>query len=105
MRQHTEAERAEWFARVQEQEKSSLSCNKFCKQNELSLSTFRYYRLLYLKQRKPVQAIKSPFLELSIAPTSADPFQLTFPNGILLALPQKFDQERLMKLMEVLRLC
>ncbi len=105
MRQHTEAERAQWFSRVQEQEKSELPCNKFCEQNQLSLNTFTYYRSLYLKQRKPVEAIKSSFVELSITPTLSEPFRLTFPNGISLSLPQVFDQERLMKLMEVLRVC
>ncbi len=105
MSQHTEAERAQWSSRVQEQEKSELSCTEFCKQNQLSLNTFTYYRSLYLKQRKPAEAIKSPFVELSLTPASSDPFRLTFPNGILLTLPQQFDQQQLIKLMEVLRVC
>ncbi len=105
MGQHTEAERMQWFVCVQEQEKSGLSRSDFCQQKQLSLNTFSYYRSQYLKQRRPVDDIQSPFIELPLSPISSDPFRLTFPNGISLALPQQFNHQQLMKLMEVLRVC
>lgn len=105
MGQHTELERKQWFDLVQEYEVSGLSREVFCKQKEVSLNTFTYYRSQRLKQNRPVGEIKSPFIELSLTPTTSDPFRLIFPNGISLALPQQFDQQQLIKLMEVLRVC
>lgn len=105
MGQHSESERKQWFDLVQEYEGSGLSREAFCKQKAVSLNTFTYYRSQQLKQHKPVSDVKSPFVELSLTPTTSDSFRLTFPNGISLALPQRFDQQQLIKLMEVLRVC
>ena len=109
MNRHTENERTQWMNLVAEQEKSGLAQGVFCRERNLSLNTFVYYRSHYLKRhqkrRCDTKKMVNPFVEISMSPAVLEPFRLSFPQGISLTLPQHFDDQQLAKLLEVLRAC
>ena len=95
-----------WFEHVKHCESSRLTQPEFCRKNNLSMNTFAYYRSQYLSQKKVPSKTSSPFVEIQFPSTmSAEPFSLSFPNGIKLCLPQQFNDGQLVKLIEVLRTC
>ena len=95
-----------WFEHVKSCESSGLTQPEFCRKNNLSMNTFAYYRSQYLAQQKIPGKASSPFVEIQFPSSiSADPFSLSFPNGIKLCLPQQFNDRQLVKLIEVLRVC
>jgi len=95
-----------WFEHVKACESSELTQPEFCRKHNLSMNTFAYYRSQYLAQQKIPGKASSPFVEIQFPSSiSADPFSLSFPNGIKLCLPQQFNDRQLVKLIEVLRAC
>ena len=99
---------AKWQALIEEQEKSGLSQTDFCKQHNIVLTQFGYYRsLLKLKDRPklkkpdvftPVQ-IKKPDTSLSFE------IKIVLPNGFQCYFPASIDSMQIKRLMEALLSC
>ena len=94
-----------WFEHIKSCELSGLTQPEFCRQNNLSINTFVYYRGQYLSQQKKSSKASRPWMEIPALPTSTTSFALSFPNGIKLCLPQQLDTQQLSKLIEVLKAC
>ncbi len=96
-----------WFDHIQACEASGLTQAEFCRDKNLSINTFAYYRSQYLA--KPLAANPNSsshsFVELHLPPVTLEPFSLSLPNGIKLSLPQSFNEKQLSKLLGVLRAC
>lgn len=75
--------RADWFDYIDQQEKSGILQAEFCKQKQLSISQFSYYRSLYVKSRN-AQKTESSFMPIAIKQkpsVSIDPISIELPNG------------------------
>lgn len=95
-----------WKAIFAEYEKSNLSQVVFCKQQNLSLAQFGYYRSL-LKQ-KTVKKIKSAgtFSSVKISTLSnTEEIRLTLPNGFQCAFPCNLNKIQIKGLLEILLAC
>lgn len=100
-----EEQKQAWFVIMREFESSGQTQPRFCKERNLSFNSFAYYRSLYRSQQRICKK-PSPFVEIACpSPISAEPFSLSFPNGIKLSLPQQFNDQQLVNLIEVLRTC
>ena len=96
-----------WFDRIKACEASGLTQAEFCRDKNLSINTFAYYRSQYLAKLLSVNPNSTPhsFVELHLPPVVLEPFSLSLPNGIKLSLPQNFNDKQLSKLLGVLRSC
>jgi len=96
-----------WLGHIKACEASGLTQAKFCRDKNLSINTFAYYRSQYLAKQLQASPNPSPhsFVELHLPPVVLEPFSLSLPNGIKLSLPQNFNDKQLSKLLGVLRSC
>lgn len=97
-----------WQSLVEEQEKSGLSQTKFCKQKNIVLSQFTYYRgLIKAKVQSDVVNSKS-FTPIQInknaSSISAD-VRIVLPNGFQCFIPCHIDVLSIKRLVEVLLSC
>jgi len=95
-----------WKAIFAEYEKSNLSQVVFCKQHDLSLAQFGYYRSL-LKQ-KIVKKSKSAgtFASIKIStPSNSEEIRLILPNGFQCAFPCNLNKIQIKELLEILLTC
>lgn len=99
-----------WSALIEQYEQSKLNRKQFCRENNISLSQFKYQRTKL--KRQSINATTTPLIPISIKatstinPTRADKhFQITFNNGIYCQIPIQVEAEKLKQLMEVLQAC
>lgn len=83
-----EVRRSEWRELIEAQERSGLSRVEFCKQNNLVLSQFVYYRS---QIRRPAEVQKeNAFIPIQIAPVDSrhlSEIRILLPNGLECILP------------------
>ena len=80
-------------------ELSGLSQKDFCINNNISLSTFGYWRKQYLKDQKPkVKAFK----QINLPSRIDRELKITYPNGVSLRLTSDIDKNELAKLIRCL---
>lgn len=101
--------RVKWQELVDQQKQSGLTKKEFCKEHQLTLSTFAYYSSVFGNKKKkhketpnnnfiPIEiknSVKSKILELKII----------FPNGIQCFLPDDLETNKIKKFIEVLNAC
>ncbi len=100
--------REQWLAIVEEQEKSGLSQIEFCKQNNLAVSRFTYYRGLIKASERAVSLTSNVFTPIKIHKTEQHPFsdiRILLPNGFQCFIPSHIDAPHIKRLMEVLLSC
>lgn len=98
--------RTKWQELIEEQEKSGLSQDAFCKLHNLVFSNFTYYRS---KFRGKAQVQKKPpgtFTPVSVtkSPVTHE-IRLSLPNGFQCSLPLDIDPLRVKELLEVILSC
>ncbi|HVY53741.1 MAG TPA: hypothetical protein VHA13_04405, partial [Gammaproteobacteria bacterium] len=96
-----------WQALIEEQEKSGLSQSEFCRQRDIVLSQFSYYRGL-LKANNRVQSRKQELfssVQLKKLETKSDEIKIVLPNGFQCHVPASIDTTQIKKLMETLLSC
>lgn len=73
-----------WNDHIQRWEESGLSQPAYCETHGIKLSTFSYYRYIYLKsqQRSSPVGFVSIKPKVENAPLSVNSLQLLLPNGI-----------------------
>ena len=98
---------AKWRELVAEQEKSGLSQIEFCRQRELVLSKFTYYRSV-IKSQEKVNATKKLFSPVQIKPSGPKAvleIKIILPNGFQCFIPAMMDVSQIRRLMEALLSC
>ena len=100
--------RAKWLELVEKQEQSGLSQTEYCKQHNITLPQFSYYRGL-LKSRGKIlpQKIKAftPIKINKIEPNTSSDIRIVLPNGFQCFIPCSVDTHHVKRLMEVLLSC
>lgn len=101
-----QTKREKWETIIAEYEKSGMSQIAFCKQNELTLAQFGYYRgALKPKQNLPKKP-SNAFVPVKInQQTSASEIRLTLPNGFHCTLPSDIEGSRAKELIGVFLSC
>lgn len=110
MADNLQAERYEqWKALIHEQIKSGLTQTEFCKQRELVLSQFAYYRGVLLdKHQSNLKKVKATFSPVKIASAdshSTSDIRLTLPNGFQCVFSSRLELTHVKRLMEFLLSC
>lgn len=98
---------AKWREIVSEQEASGLSQSEFCRQRNLVLSKFVYYRGS-IKSREKTNASQKLFSAVSIKPPeskAASEIKIILPNGFQCIVPAMMDVVCVRCLMEALLSC
>ena len=100
--------REKWRELVEKQEQSGLTQTGYCKQHNLSIPQFTYYRgLIKASNHMPSQKLKA-FTPVKINRTepivSAD-IRILLPNGFQCFVPSHIDAPQIKRLMEVLLSC
>jgi len=90
---------------IAEQKESGLSIKEFCKQKNISIGKWHYYRLALKKEKGLAPNKLSPVKVINKPTNEHHDIKLALPNGFQLALPTDFDPSRLKQLVEVLLSC
>lgn len=101
------ARRDQWRAIVEKQEISGLSQTEYCKQNNLVISQFTYYRGLIRASEHTSSKVNvfSPIkLNMTEQNTSSD-IRILLPNGFQCFIPSPIDASHVKRLIEVLLSC
>lgn len=99
---------AKWQALVEEHERSGLSQKEFCKEKNVVLSQFVYYRLKF-SRKKLAQDLKptASFTPIKIQKEniSAGEIKVIFPNGFQCIFPSSLEVMQVKRWLEVLLSC
>lgn len=94
-----------WRTMVEEQEKSGLSQVKFCKQHELVLSQFGYYRSLFRPSKLQTTPVANHFTPIQLNMDEEfhplDRIKVVLPNGFQCILPMHISVKQVKSLLEV----
>lgn len=100
--------RERWQAIIEEQEKSGVSQSEYCKQNNLTLSQFTYYRGIVRAPQRPTTSTLNAFKPIKInntdQPVSSN-IRILLPNGFQCYIPSHVDALQVKRLVEVLLSC
>ena len=106
------SERAErhrqWQKWVEEHEKSGLSQKTFCKQNNLVLSHFGYYRSIFKAEKHNHSVDAKILLPLQMKkpiPTASAEMRIVLPNGFQCFFPFAAEPSRVKQFVEALLSC
>jgi hypothetical protein len=78
----TQRKESEMFELIRHWEESDEDRATFCKANNLTISTFSYWRTKY---RKSQATSSNGFIELK--PTSPSALEIVYPNGVVIRMP------------------
>lgn len=97
--------REKWKLLIEEQEKSTLSQEAFCKSHNLSSSSFVYYRGIFRGNQQSNKS-KGAFAPVTIAkPTTLHEIRLTLPNGFQCIFPSDLESSRIKELVGIFLSC
>jgi transposase-like protein len=110
MRKNQKYTQEEMYIAIELWKESGLSQKKYCKQNHLSLSTFRYWQKKYQKDKSgndhntvqsfiPVHIPQS--IDTSIQVVNPEYITITYPNGIKVNCPVSIHIEQLHTLIKI----
>ncbi len=102
------ANHAKWQSLIDEQEKSGLSQAEFCKQQNIAIAQFGYYRgLLKAKDQAKLKKpeLFSPVQIKKQDTKSSDEIKIVLPNGFQCYFPASIDSIQIKRLMEALLSC
>lgn len=93
-----------WKILIEEQEKSGLSQASFCKQKNISVAQFGYYRALHKPRQR--EKMLGSFASVKINQSSSEKeIRLNLPNGFQCAFSSGVDAAQIKKLVEALLSC
>jgi hypothetical protein len=108
-KENQEQRNTHWRSLVEEQQQSGLSQKEFCKQRNLSLSKFVYYRYQFkegnnkrVMKASSFVAVKVSGKENAVAPGE---IKVSLPNGFQCSFPTHLDSIQIKRLVEVLLGC
>ena len=97
--------REKWKILVEEQEKSGLSQEEFCNQNNLSSSSFSYYRSIFRRKQLPKQP-SGIFAPVNVSKSvSVNEIRLVLPNGFQCFFPSDLESSRIKELVGIFLSC
>lgn len=98
-----------WQVLVNQQKQSGLTQREFCKEQQLTLSTFAYYSSVFgNKNKKQKESTNNNFIPIEIKKTSKGrsvKLKIIFPNGVKCFLPEDLEINKIKKFIEVLNAC
>ena len=100
-----EAKREKWEKIIEDQEKSGLSQEAFCKANNLPSTSFVYYRGIFRGKQQPNKT-SGAFAPVTVAKAmSANEIRLTLPNGFQCTFPTDLESSRIKELVGIFLSC
>ena len=98
---------AHWQSIIDRQKESGLSVLKFCRQEEINHSKFRYY-----KDRLKAKAVNPKAKSSAFAPVKFDDkmaadksIKITYPNGVELTIPESVGSALLANIIQEIATC
>jgi hypothetical protein len=100
-----ETKREKWKKIIEDQEKSSLSQEAFCKANNLPYTSFIYYRGIFRRKQQPNKS-SGAFAPITVAKAvSVNEICLTLPNGFQCTFPTDLESSRIKELVGIFLSC
>ena|SRR5579862_8393770 len=100
-----ETKREKWKKIIEDQEKSGLSQEAFCKANNLSSTSLVYYRGIFRGKHKS-EKLSAKFAPVNVAKTtSINEIRLTLPNGFQCTFPIDLESSRIKELVGIFLSC
>ena len=97
--------RQKWEGLVEDQKKSGLSQNEFCKLHDLSLSTFGYYRKSKKIKTAPEKPVRE-FMPVNLTkPISESEVRVILPNGFQFVFRSDTESPRIKELIGIFLSC
>ncbi len=96
---------AHWKEVIEKYQSSGLSQKKYCKEHNLSFTTFKYYFYKLSHNQKQQAANYQPIKLITTRPSNTEraiKFDIKFPNGMQCSTPSTATREQTMQLLEVL---
>lgn len=100
--------RARWQELVNRQKQSGLTQKEFCKEQQLTLSTFVYYASVFGNKKKKHKNPNNNFIPIEIqssAKSKVLELKIIFPNGVQCFLSEDLESNKIKKFIEVLNAC
>lgn len=101
--------RTQWYALVEEHEKSGLTQTEFCKQKSVSLCRFGYYVKKYRDRNTEITSSSVPsFSQINVQAKSnslPNEMKIELPNGFKCHVPWNVQAEQLKKILGALLSC
>jgi hypothetical protein len=99
--------REQWQDIVEKQEKSGLSQAEYCKQNNIVISQFTYYRGLIKTSKLTASPRLNVFIPVKInkVENPSSEIRILLPNGFHCFIPSQIDAPHIKRLIEVLLSC
>ncbi len=99
------ARHKKWKEIIEEQEKSGLTQEAFCKAHNIKPATLVYYRSVFRKKKPSADPI-GQFAKVSLAkPQSVNEIRLLLPNGFQCVIPIDIELVRIKELVRVFLSC
>lgn len=95
--------REEWFNHVEQQEKSDLNGEAYCKHHGLIKARFFYYRKLYRKPEK--SPVFTPVVAMPPSNSTSSEVKIELPNGFRCFIPSQINNTQLKQLIGILLAC
>lgn len=77
-----------WFSLIRTCEESTISQKQFCRENNLSISTFGYWRRKYIKSLIPEDADPSEGTFIPLKDSAHSLLEIIYPNGVRIQVPE-----------------
>ena len=99
MRKNWKHSKEQMYARIEAWQQSGLSQNRFCKDENLSTSTFNYWLKKYKREKdqtnqtdiKPVKTFLPVEVSKGVIRSDKDCITITYPNGIQVCCPMNLE--------------
>ena len=100
-----ETKRDKWKKIIEEQEKSGLSQEAFCKANNLPSTSLIYYRGIFRGKQQPKKS-SGAFAPVNVTKAaSVNEIRLTLPNGFQCTFPTDLELSRIKELVGIFLSC
>lgn len=103
-----ETNRSKWFSMVEEQSRSGLTQIAFCKERNLVLSRFVYYRGLVrsaTKVKTVSPEVFTPIQVKNLESSSSSEIRIVLPNGFQCFISSRIEVLQIKRLVEALLTC
>jgi hypothetical protein len=97
--------REKWKLLINEQEKSGLTQEAFCKQHNLNQATFTHYRGVFRGRKSVPKVATSVFTPINITKATSNEIRLRLPNGFLCIFPVDINPIRIKEIVENILSC
>ena len=93
----------QWKEHITEWQKSGKPREVFCREKDVTVATFAYWRTKIRKIESPHPQVKDGFVRYNLPSTPTKGFTIEWPDGMKLSLPENIKLQELATLVRALK--